>query len=79
MKDSELFEQLESDVRLLQKISEQYQPTSGEFEALRRAALSLMYVVVNQRAEFRAFLKKMKSDLTDDQRRELRERFGIEV
>jgi len=78
MKDSELFQQLESDARLLDKISQQYQPRSPEFEALRRAAQSLAYVVMNQLAEFRTFVQEMQSNLTDDQRKELRERFGIE-
>ena len=78
MKDSEMFRQLESDAQLLEKIGKQYPPASPENEALHRAALSLAYVVMNERAAFRTFVEEMESDLTDEQRTELRERYGID-
>src|SRR5262245_39285773 len=78
MKASELFRQLESDARLLQKISQNYSPSSPEHTALRRAALSLTYVIMNQHADFQKFVDEATAALTDDQRRELRERYGIE-
>ena len=78
MKGSELFQQLESDARLLKKMSQEYQPASAEFEALRRAAMALAYVVMNQRADFRAFVETMNGDLSKKQRTELSERYGID-
>jgi len=79
MKDSAFFAQLESDAQLLTKISQKYQPTSLARQALRRAALSLAYVVMNERSEFGAFLKEIDDDLSDEQRKDLRERYGIEA
>jgi hypothetical protein len=78
MKESDFFRLLETDSQLLEKISQQYQPDSAEFEAVRRAALALAYVVMNRRAEFATFIEEMESDLSDAQREELRELYGID-
>jgi len=79
MKSSEVYQQFESDAQVLKRISEQYAATSAEFQALRRASLSLAYVVMNRKDEFAEFVEEMDSDLSDEQRQQLRDRYGIEA
>ena len=79
MKGSALFRQLESDAQFLEKVSREYERTSPEYQSLRRAALSLAYVVMNERSEFATFLEEIDGDLSDEERKDLRERYGIET
>jgi hypothetical protein len=72
------FQQLESDARVLKELSEQYPAISPQSQALRRAGLALIYVAMNQRGAFAAFLQEMQSDLSDGQRAELRDRYGLD-
>lgn len=78
MKSSEAYQQFESDSQVLKRISEQYAATSAEFQALQRASLSLAYVVMNRQDEFAEFVEEMDSDLSDEQRQQLKDRYGVE-
>ena len=66
MKSSEAYRQFESDAEVLKRISEQYAATSAEFQALRRAAWSLAFVVMNRQDEFAAFVEEMDGDPPDE-------------
>jgi len=76
---AEAFRQLEADAQLLKAIREAYSPESREFDAMRRAAMALAYVVMHDREKFATFMQEMDRDLTDEQRDELRNRYGIET
>lgn len=78
MKDSERYKQFEADAEVLRNISARYDEGSAEFQALRQAALALAYVTMNKQDEFAAFVEDMNSDLSEEQRNELRERYGID-
>lgn len=78
MKSGEAFRRFESDAEVLKGISEQYEPTSAEFHALQRAALALAYVMMNRQEEFAAFVEEMNGDLSNEQRKELQDRYGID-
>jgi ABC-type transporter Mla subunit MlaD len=78
MKNRDAYRQFESDAQVLKRVSEQYAATSEESQALQRAALSLAYVVMNHQDEFSAFVEEMGSDLSDKQRQQLHDRYGIE-
>jgi hypothetical protein len=79
MKAADAFRQLEADAEVLKKISETYSPSSPEFDVLRRAAIALSYVVMNDREKFATFMEEMDRDLSPEQRDELRDRYGIET
>jgi hypothetical protein len=79
MNASEMFRQLESDTKLLESISQRYSPDSAEFHAVRRAAMSLAYVVMHRREEFGTFMEEMDQELSDEERNELRDRYGIDT
>ena len=78
MKDSERYKQFEADAEVLRNISERYDEGSAEFQALRQAALALAYVTMNRQDEFAVFVADMNSDLSEEQRNELREHYGID-
>lgn len=77
MKESELFRALEIDAKELEAISKQYDESSPQHATVRRAAWALTYVVMHRRKEFAAFLTEMSGDLTDSDRKQLRE-FGLD-
>lgn len=79
MNAAEAFRQLEADTEVLKKISETYPSTSAEFDALRRAAMALTYVVMHDRERFAAFIQEMDRDLSTEERDELRDRYDIET
>jgi hypothetical protein len=79
MSAAEAFRQFEADAQVLKTISETYSPASPEFGAMRRAAMALTYVVMHDREKFATFMEEMDRDLTDEQRDELRDRYGIET
>ena len=78
MKPHELFRQLEADTENLRRISETYASGSPEAETLRRAALALVYVAENAQTEFAKFVAEIDSELTDAERAELRDRYGLD-
>lgn len=77
MNAAEAFRRLEPDAEVLKKISETYPPTSPESDALRRAAMALTYVVMNDREKFAVFVEEMDHDLSAEERGKLRVRYGI--
>jgi hypothetical protein len=79
MKTNALFGQIEAETKVLEAIARQYEPTSREYQALRHAALSLAYIVMNERSEFASFVETIDDELSDEQRKDLRERYGIET
>lgn len=54
----------EKESELLKAIAANYSDGSGEHEALRRAALALMYVAMEHADAFDAFLRECDSDAT---------------
>jgi len=79
MKAGDAFRQLEADAEVLKKISDGYSPTTPEFDALRRAAMALTYVVMHDREKFATFMEDVDRDLSAEERDELRDRYVIET
>lgn len=78
MTASENFRQVERDLGLIEKLAGEHDEGSPEFDALRRAAFALLYVLEKKvHAEFEEFLKDSK--LSADERATLMDRYGIET
>ena len=74
---AETFQQFEDDAKVLESVGQAYPPTSPEFNAVRRAALALTYVVMHAPQGFATFMEEMNRDLSAEERDELRGRYGI--
>ena len=62
----------------MEGICAKFAPTAAELETLRRAGLALMYVLMHCPGDFERFMAESDAELTDAQRAELRDRYGIE-
>lgn len=67
----------DNDARILERIASQYNDSSTEHAALRRAAIALWYVSTTSYEAFTDFDAKFEGDLTPEQRSHLRE-IGID-
>ena len=61
----------DNDATLLRRIASQYDETSDEWAALKRAAIALWYVSTNHYEAFREFAAQLEGDLTPEQRSHL--------
>ena len=72
IKDAELLRTLEIDSKELEAIARRYDESSPQYAAIRRAAWSLIYVVMHRRKKFADFIAEMSRSLTDSERQQLR-------
>jgi hypothetical protein len=62
----------EKDARILERIAGQYNETSMEHVALKRAAIALWYVLTTNYEAFTDYVAEMGGDLNPEQRSSLR-------
>jgi hypothetical protein len=61
----------EDDAKILERIASQYDETSSEHAALKRAAMALWYVSTSNDEVFKDYVAKSEGDLTPEQRSHL--------
>ena len=67
----------ENDAKILEHIASQYDETSTEYAALKRAAIALWYVSTSNYQAFKDYVTRFEGDLTPEQRSHLAE-MGID-